>query len=406
LVISTISAVSAADITISPSTPGGLKQAVETAKNGDTIYLKNGVYTGENNTQITVNKNINIKGKDSNVVLDGQEKNRLLLLKNKCKVTLQNLKFTNGQANLRKMDIRYNDNEMGGAILIEDSNLIINKCTFNNNKAGGVYGGNGLLSHGGAIYQDGNGGSLTINNSIFTNNKAENDGGAIIGCNMKVNNCTFKNNQAGSWGIVSRHFNSSFTINKCTFINNKGYGIIPRSAKSTTVSKCTFKNNSKTAILLLNGKYNVNNCNFINNRNGAIEISTSSYNSLEIAINKCIFKNNRADNGYGVIDLYKYYPHVNVTINSCTFTNNKGDTIRQFHNVYSSINNCIFKNNKAIQYGRGAILCSKGTLKITNTKFMNNKNDKTYLAIAAYDGCKVTKKNVTITPKDGTKVKK
>lgn len=69
---STLSLVSASDITIDPNTPGGLKEAVKVANDGDTISLKDGIYTGANNTKIAIKKSITIKGLGSNVVLDGE----------------------------------------------------------------------------------------------------------------------------------------------------------------------------------------------------------------------------------------------------------------------------------------------------------------------------------------------
>ena len=54
--ISTLSIVSAASIEISPTSPGGIWEAIETANNGDIIYLKDGEYTGYYNVEINVNR--------------------------------------------------------------------------------------------------------------------------------------------------------------------------------------------------------------------------------------------------------------------------------------------------------------------------------------------------------------
>lgn len=47
-------------------------EAIETAENGDIIYLENDVYVGENNLEINIDKNITIWGKGKNVVIDGK----------------------------------------------------------------------------------------------------------------------------------------------------------------------------------------------------------------------------------------------------------------------------------------------------------------------------------------------
>lgn len=45
-------------------------------------------------------------------------------------------------------------------------------------------------------------------------------------------------------------------------------------------------------------------------------------------------------------------------------------------------------------------------VKIFNSKFIKNIAGKKYSVIYTYKNSKVTKKNVTITPKDGSNVKK
>lgn len=72
LAINTTSIVSAANITISPTTSGGLWTAIDTSAKGDTIYLEDGVYTGDENIDIRIDKDITIQGKSENVVIDGQ----------------------------------------------------------------------------------------------------------------------------------------------------------------------------------------------------------------------------------------------------------------------------------------------------------------------------------------------
>jgi len=178
IAISTISIVSAADITISPTTPGGVKQAIETANPGDTILLENGVYKGIDNTEIQINKNINIKGKGSNVVMDGQGKNRAFDIQG-VKVSVTKIKFTNG----------YNKYQ-GGTINLIGGSLTVSSCTFTNSKAK-EFGG-------GSIYAE-NKCTVSVSKSTFTNNQGT-YGGAIRmlsdGNSLTISSCTFKNNQA------------------------------------------------------------------------------------------------------------------------------------------------------------------------------------------------------------------
>jgi len=76
------------------------------------------------------------------------------------------------------------------------------------------------------------------------------------------------------------------------------------------------------------------------------------------------------------------------------------------------ISGSIFTNNKAKR--GGAISAAKEgqsgylpiTLKISTSEFKNNVAGNAYNAIYKQAKCKLTTKNVKISPKDGTKVKK
>ncbi|MCL2312443.1 MAG: hypothetical protein FWC41_08165 [Firmicutes bacterium] len=95
LTIGILETVHAKDITIGPNTPGGLKKAIETVNTSDTIFLQNGVYKGESNTNIFSNKSVKIYGLGNNVILDGQGKNQILTILNGG-ASIKNLKFING----------------------------------------------------------------------------------------------------------------------------------------------------------------------------------------------------------------------------------------------------------------------------------------------------------------------
>ena len=318
LAISTISIVSAADKTISPTTSGGLKKAIDTAKNGDTIYLNNGVYKGKNNREITINKNIQIVGKGNNVVFDGQGKYKFLKINKNKKVALQKITFTKGNA-------RNN----GGAIESRGT-LTINSCTFTNNKA---------KSSGGAIYCI-NSGKLTVTGSTFTNNQATNIGGGairIVNGESSVTRSTFTNNKAKNEGgaiksgaSMGKEKLSKITVTRSTFTNNQvefsGGAIWTNSIKFTS-SDSTFKNNKATI-----GR---------DTPTGGGAISTYA---SESTVTRSTFTNNQANSrlggghggaiGYGS-ELKKS------TITGSTFTNNyatsKGAAIQHFFGSHNPL---------------------------------------------------------------------
>ena len=196
-----INSLSAATITVDPKTPGGLEQAIETAKDGDTIYLKNGVFTvkGSFGTGIYVDKNIKIKGQSNKVVRTGKVNTPLLMFKTtgKGSASLENIKITN--------------TNMGAVQVLENSKFFVKKCTFSNNKGG----------TGGAFMS--NKATVAISDSVFTNNQASNCAGAInfFSSKVTVTKATFKGNKAATEGGAISSGSSSLTITKCTFSNNK-----------------------------------------------------------------------------------------------------------------------------------------------------------------------------------------
>jgi len=358
--ISTVSAVSAADITINPNTPGGLKQAIASASPGDTIHLENGVYKGVDNTAVEIDKNINIKGKGSNVVFDGQGKSQIFSI-SKVKVSVTKISFKNGYSS-----------GIGGAI-ISSGILTINSCTFTNNKA---------PSGGGAVASGNEKSTLVVISSTFTNNQAtknaDGTGGAIFtGGKSTVSKSTFTNNKAGRLGgAIYLVPGTTSTITSCTFKNNQAMkedgGAIAGSFKST-VSKSTFTNNQ--------AKFG----------GGAI--------SMVGTVSGSTFTNNKAgDHGGAISDV--------LTVSGSTFKNNKVTATKGGGGaIYTptklTVSKSTFTSNQA-KYGGGAIVASYDPIKIVDSKFNKNIAGKKYNAIDTSG--KLTKKNVKITPKDGTKV--
>lgn len=225
------------------------------------------------------------------------------------------------------------------------------------------------------------------------------------------------------YGGVIYHTKGNLILNSCSFTNNKAYysGGAIFSATTLTVTKCTFTNNQVTkdgsggAIQAL--KLIVNKCNFTNNKaycGGAIEVHTVQGGSGTLTVSDSIFKNNQATkNKYssgGAISIGG-----KSTVNKCTFTNNQsnydGGAIDCGYGSLT-VSNSVFINNKvknkggAINTGSTEDMWYITTGKIINSKFSKNIAGKKYNAIYIYKDSKITKKNVTISPKDGTKVKK
>ncbi len=144
---------------------------------------------------------------------------------------ISNCIFTNNTAN-----------GAGGGIRNLRASATVRNCTFTNNVSGGVGGGidshclggsptiidctfNGNVSEkGGAIYNIYS--PKSINNCVFTGNRANESGGGIgnMNCSTVIENCKFSGNSAPDGGGVHNYRESSPAIRNCDFIGNSATG--------------------------------------------------------------------------------------------------------------------------------------------------------------------------------------
>ena len=227
LIIFTIPAVSANNITIDPSS--SIQDTINTLNTGDTLYLDEGTYK---ETGIEINKSINIEGlKTANqTIIDGEYKNSsIFTIADNIQVNFKNLKIING-----------NSPENGGAISSYNSPITIDNCIFKDNIA---------ESFGGAI--DIGNSTLTLNNSIFLNNLANYDGGAISVKRIpgsKVENCIFINNTAPTgWGGTFYNWYCGMTMNNVTIkLGNAELGGAIFNAGNLIITNSKLTNNKAT----------------------------------------------------------------------------------------------------------------------------------------------------------------
>ena len=163
-----------------------LKSALDKIESGDTIYIAPGQYTGLNNTNLEINKAVNLTNWTSgDVIFDGENKNTIFNITGAANVIGLTFKNANNSAvtgnrkgNILNCSFMDNTGINGGAVNGCDD--VINS-TFINNTA----------EYGGAAY-----GCNNLVNSSFINNTAE-YGAAIYGCD-NVTNCVFSGNKAGN----------------------------------------------------------------------------------------------------------------------------------------------------------------------------------------------------------------
>ncbi len=384
-----------------------LKQALDSSKNGDTIIINDGIFSGENNTNLNISKSLTLKAAEgATPIFNGQSKNRIFVIQSP-NVTLDGLTFVNG-----------NVPNYGGALLIQNSNTNIRNCTFRNcyaNAGGAVFiypsVSNTVFkdtciercqaTYGGGVYLY----DSSVNNTVFDNTTFRNCYAGLAaaiynkGSNTKIINSTFNKSRATDGGsIFNDKKSSNLLINGSSFNNNvaddQGGAIYAGgSTNPITIVNSNFTNNIAYdnsvmggGALLLNGIGNkIINSTFSNNmayeKGGAI-LFTRSNNSV---IN-CTFDNNSAVRG-GAIAYRAYVDEAieNNTIIGSVFTNNGKDVINNTNSsftkggaVYAFANNTqiinsSFDNNSAIM--GGAVLFSPNSTNnnIESSNFTNNK---------------------------------
>jgi predicted outer membrane repeat protein len=149
-------------------------------------------------------------------------------------------------ANLTISDAGFGASSFGGAIYNNDGALTVTNSAFSGNSAEDGYGG--------AIYN--HGGTLTVTNSTFSGNSASGEGGAIYnaGGTLTVTNSTFSDNSASDGGAI--YNGGTATVTNSTLSGNSasadGGGIYngpdcttsPCRGSTLTVTNSTFSDNN------------------------------------------------------------------------------------------------------------------------------------------------------------------
>lgn len=242
--------------------------------------------------------------------------------------------FINGAVSISNCNFKSNTNSHNSFILdcisVSNSNFIKNtlygdslvrnvksvtNCKFENNAAKKKYqkethdynGG-----FGGALYNVG-----TVDNCVFTNNKADIAGGAIAYV-KSVSNCVFKKNSALEGGAI---YDSNSVINS-DFSNNKAKGCGGAIAYVSVLKKCNFKNNLANGrvedysmagggAVFVWGKVKIDKCNFIGNSiktSGSAILIDTIVKSAKVSISNSKFSKNVAKGNFETVGyLFKNY---------------------------------------------------------------------------------------------------
>ena len=370
-----------------------LQQKINDAENGAVISLdKDYTYDeGFSKRGIRIDKDLTINGNGH--TLNGLSQARILLVKfgliENNKVTLNNIKFTNGNTDL-----------YGGAIF-NYGNLTVNNCVFTNNYA---------KYCGGAINSVGH---LNLKNSNFTKNTAGGDGGAVFTFSIDKSVDFFKELYVDRTpeGEMEFIFNATLTINlsygtnyidKCIFTSNiakgRGGGAI-YGFTHLDINSCTFNSNQANEhggavfanknLILKNSKFNNNK---VNKNGGAVYFrcheESGSYvdktwvpkmKYYSATVSNCVFTKNTAKKGgaiYGFLDVDADKKRLKVS--NCTFGDNKASSGRDV--LGGTCSNCVYNYIKLVSKNKSVKKSAKKltlTVKLTKGKaLLKNKKIK------------------------------
>ncbi len=235
---------------------------------------------------------------------------------------------------------------------------------------------------GGAIFIRG---ELNVSGSIFENNTASNDGGAIYARptdrSATITNSEFYNNTTAKGDGGAIYSISDLTVNGATFdsntAGNSGGAVYARGITEMTVSSAQdliFSNNTATngdggaiygnAALTVTGA--IFHTNIAGNRGGAV------YSFGDLTVKDTIFDGNTATNDGGAV-----FGQNTMTMTDLTFRNNKtvsghGGAIFSYGDLsLTGVNSTVIFENNTAATGDGGAIYAVRNLTISNTVFGN-----------------------------------
>jgi hypothetical protein len=333
---------------------GSLRDTIASAQPGDIILFAS---TLANQTitlttgQLIVNKNLTIDGTNSpGLTISGNNESRIIELQNTINFNLKNLTLANGK-------LTGTDESTGAGAAIRGSNgskLTVENSKFNNNKAGFA----------GAIYT-GFQSTNTILNSTFDGNEG-----------------TSANSERGG-GAIATKSGGSLTVKDSTFTNNKGIngGAINNLLGSFTVENSTFKNNDTTAGASGTGTFGYGGAIYTDGANASGPNSSPGSTGGTISIRNSRFDSNKGAGQGGGLFLFVYSPD-KILVDGCFINNNqvikdgKGDSFGgglRIGNGEYTISKTTFYNNLALSQGGGLWVAETSPGTIVNSTFDGNK---------------------------------
>ena len=287
-----------------------LETKINIANNGDTILINKGTYK-IHNIKITKNLTLQGNGNPRDIIIDGEEKSGIFLIRNpNVHITFKNITFINGLTH-----------NFGGAISIETGNVHVDNCIFINNTALNKTNAGAISNYGNRT----NRGYLFVNNSIFINNHADHDGGAVTTCyaDSDIYNCVFINNTAiRDGGAIRVSVFGYGNVQDCIFMFNHADewgGAYYSWSGESNIERCIFMNNTagtNGGAVMVSGNINIESSIIVNNEGGetggSFYIQQPMYNTKTVInVHNNIITNNSSPYGKEIFidwdDSYNLY---------------------------------------------------------------------------------------------------
>ena len=286
--------------------------------------------------------------------------------------------------NIHILNVTFKENEAtanGGAVEILGLAVSLNHTNFTSNTAG---------KSGGAIFVNSTENSNVIDRSVFNNNKATEDGGAINWFSYPgdVLFSNFTNNQAEYGGAIHLSgISNNDKIANVIFINNtatKNGGAIDCNASYICLNNTLFINNYA-------GEFGAGLCReagaangfgenntFIDNKAGISGAALAWLGVNGIDIHNYTFINNTASKSGGGI--YVRSDSANCKVSNCKFDNNYVTDIRDshggaidWHGTRGHIFNTTFENSFALNGGSIYVAPESNMMNITESRFIASR---------------------------------
>lgn len=256
-----------------------IQAGIDTAQNGDTVLVDDGIYIGEGNV------NIDFKGKS--ITVKSRNGADVTIIDCKKQLETRGFIFHNDETIDSVLDgftIQNGDHTFGGGLYLSYASPTIKNCIIDSNQA--RKNGN-WTGFGGGIYIF-NADPIITDCTIIRNKAPNFSGGAI---------CV--DGEFMLHGVVLRETQAEPTIENCTITQNTGIGIYAQYFANPLISNCTVSKNSGRGIVYsqyARASSPITKCRIEQNRGG---IGVSEYASM--VIEDSIIIGNTATSGGGAL---------------------------------------------------------------------------------------------------------